>query len=65
MSLTFSPYHEVSETVALMADIGWTDWSAFDRNVVTVDGTGVTAEDFRRGHPRLDRADALEHGDAG
>ena len=44
MSLTFSPYHELNDRVALMADFGWTDWSAFDRNVITVDGSGMTAE---------------------
>jgi len=43
-SLTFSPYHEISETVALMADLGWTDWSAFDRNVITFDAGGAAVE---------------------
>ena len=44
MSVTFSPYHEFSEAFALMADIGWTDWSAFDRNVISFDGTGAIVE---------------------
>ena len=44
MSLTLSPYHELDEEWALMADLGWTDWSAFDRNVITFDGGGASTE---------------------
>ena len=44
MSVTVSAYHELTDMVALMADIGWTDWSAFDRNVITFTGTGASTE---------------------
>ncbi len=44
MSLTLSAYHEFNETVAVVADIGWTDWSAFDHNVITFTGAGVSTE---------------------
>jgi long-chain fatty acid transport protein len=44
MSVTLSGYHEVSERVALLADVGWTDWSAFDNNVIVFDGTGTSTE---------------------
>ncbi len=38
-NLTMSVYHHVSQTTALMLDVGWHDWSAFDRTVITVDET--------------------------
>jgi long-chain fatty acid transport protein len=44
MSATLSTYHEFSQKVALMLDAGWTDWSAFDYNVVTFDGSGAQVE---------------------
>jgi len=44
MSATVSAYHEVSQKVALMLDAGWADWSAFDYNVVTIDGSGQQVE---------------------
>ncbi len=44
MSATLSTYHEFSEKVALMLDAGWTDWSAFDYNVITFDNSGQQAE---------------------
>ncbi len=44
MSLTFSAYHEFTEKFALLADLGWTDWSAFDHNVITFTGGGVSTE---------------------
>lgn len=44
MSLTFSAYHEFTEQFALMADVGWTDWSAFDHNVISFDGGGMSVE---------------------
>ncbi len=42
MSLTLSPYHQLNEQWAVMADVGWTDWSAFDYNIITFDGTGMS-----------------------
>jgi long-chain fatty acid transport protein len=44
MSLTFSAYHEFTEQFAVMGDLGWTDWSAFDRNVITFDSSGTPVE---------------------
>ena len=44
MSATLSTYHEFSEKVALMLDAGWTDWSAFDYNVITFDNSGQQVE---------------------
>lgn len=44
MSATLSTYHELSEKVALMLDAGWTDWSAFDYQVITFDGSGAQVE---------------------
>lgn len=44
MSATLSTYHEFSEKVALMLDAGWTDWSAFDYQVITFDGSGAQVE---------------------
>jgi long-chain fatty acid transport protein len=39
-SLTLSAYQDVAEDVALLLDVGWTDWSAFDYNVISFDGSG-------------------------
>jgi len=44
MSATLSAYHELSQKVALMLDAGWTDWSAFDYNAVTLDSSGAQLE---------------------
>ena len=44
MSLTFSAYHDFNEQFALMADVGWTNWSAFDYNVISFDGGGASIE---------------------
>jgi long-chain fatty acid transport protein len=44
MSLTFSAYHDFSEQFAVVADLGWTNWGAFDYNVITFDGGGTSAE---------------------
>lgn len=44
MSATLSGYHELSDQVALLADVGWSNWQAFDRNVLTLDNSGRTAE---------------------
>ena len=44
MSLTFSAYHEFTGQFALLADLGWTDWSAFDNNVITFTGAGASAQ---------------------
>ena len=44
MSLTVSAYHEFTEQFALLADVGWTDWSEFDHNVITFTGAGVSTE---------------------
>ena len=37
-NLTFSLMQQVSPSVALLADLGWQDWSAFDKTIITVDG---------------------------
>ena len=37
-NLTLSAYHDFTESFALMADLGWQDWSAFDRTVISIDG---------------------------
>ncbi len=44
MSLTLSAYHELNATLALVADAGWTDWSAFDSNVISFDNSGNSTE---------------------
>ena len=44
MSVTFSAYHDLSKQFALVADVGWTNWSAFDYNVITFDGAGTSTE---------------------
>ncbi len=38
-NLTMSAYHQVSQTTALLLDIGWHNWDAFDRTIITVDET--------------------------
>ncbi len=44
-SLTLSGYHDFGDTVALVGDFGWQDWSAFDRTVISIDALGgVQAE---------------------
>ncbi len=43
-SLTFSAYHEFTEQFALLADVGWTDWSAFDHNVIAFTSGGISTE---------------------
>ncbi|MCZ6835079.1 MAG: outer membrane protein transport protein, partial [Planctomycetota bacterium] len=35
-SVVASVYHELNDKWAIMGDVGWTDWSAFDRTVITV-----------------------------
>lgn len=42
MSLTLSAYHELTEAVALMMDVGWTDWSAFDYNIISFEESGAS-----------------------
>jgi long-chain fatty acid transport protein len=37
-SLTASAYHELGERWALMADLGWSDWSTFDRTIINING---------------------------
>jgi len=37
MNATLSTYHEFSQKLALMLDVGWTNWGAFDYNVVSLD----------------------------
>jgi long-chain fatty acid transport protein len=44
MSLTFSGYHDFNEQFALVGDVGWTNWSAFDYNVISFDGGGGSVE---------------------
>jgi long-chain fatty acid transport protein len=51
--LTFSAYHELTPTLALLADLAWADWSVFDElrvnfsSVDTIQGTSsVTPEDW-------------------
>ena len=48
MSLTFSAYHEFTEQFALMADVGWTDWSAFDKTIISIDGLAGTQAEIPR-----------------
>ncbi len=43
-SVTVSLYEQFTETVAGMADFGWTDWSAYDRNVISFDDNDATVE---------------------
>lgn len=43
-SLTLSAYHDFTDRFALLADVGWTDWSAFDRNVISFDGSGQSVD---------------------
>ena len=43
-SLTFSGYHDINEQWAIMGDLGWQDWSSFDRTTITFDGTGTQVE---------------------
>ena len=46
-SLTLSAYHDINEKVAIMGDVGWTDWSVFDRTVINVgDPTLEIARDW-------------------
>jgi long-chain fatty acid transport protein len=44
MSLTLSAYHDFNEHFALLADFGWTNWNAFDKNIITFDGAGASTE---------------------
>ncbi len=43
-SLTFSAYHELNEQWALMADAGWTDWSAFDKTTINISNAPIPIE---------------------
>ncbi len=43
-SLTFSAYHELNERWTLLADAGWTDWSAFDRTVINISAVPFEAD---------------------
>jgi len=44
-SVTLSAYHDFSPTFALMADVGWQEWSDFDETIISIDGLdGVQAE---------------------
>ncbi|GMQ75437.1 MAG: outer membrane protein transport protein [Gammaproteobacteria bacterium] len=43
-SLTFSAYHELNERWTLLADAGWTDWSAFDRTVINISAIPIEAD---------------------
>ncbi len=43
-SLTFSAYHELDPRWAVLADVGWTDWSAFDRTVININGPAAQLE---------------------
>lgn len=44
MSVTLSGYHDINDSFSLVADFGWTDWSAFDNNVISFDGAGLSTE---------------------
>lgn len=44
MSVTLSGYHDLNDKFSLLADFGWTDWSAFDNNVISFDATGASTE---------------------
>jgi long-chain fatty acid transport protein len=44
-SLTLSSYHLIDPSVALLVDVGWQEWSAFDRTVIDIDALdGVQVE---------------------
>ncbi len=44
-SLTLSSYHLVSTSVAILVDLGWQEWSAFDRTIIDIDALdGVQVE---------------------
>jgi len=44
-SLTLSSHHQVSPSVALVVDLGWQEWSAFDRTAIDIDALdGVQVE---------------------
>jgi len=47
-SLTFSAYHDFNDTVALLADIGWQNWSAFERTIIAIDGGAGTQVEIPR-----------------
>jgi long-chain fatty acid transport protein len=44
MSVTFSGYHDLNDRFSLLADVGWTDWSAFDNNVISFNASGLSTE---------------------
>jgi len=41
-AVTLSGYHDINEQWAIMADVGWQEWSAYDRTVISIDG-GISA----------------------
>jgi long-chain fatty acid transport protein len=43
-SLTVSAYHELDNQWALLADAGWTDWSAFDKTVINISNAPIPIE---------------------
>jgi long-chain fatty acid transport protein len=44
-SVTLSSYHLVSPSVALLVDVGWQEWSAFDRTVIDIEALdGIQVE---------------------
>jgi long-chain fatty acid transport protein len=43
-SITFSAYHELDDRWALMADAGWTDWSAFDKTTININSGPIPIE---------------------
>jgi long-chain fatty acid transport protein len=43
-SLTLSAYHELDDQWALMADVGWTDWSAFDKTTINISNAPIPIE---------------------
>ena len=51
-SLSLSVYHRFTPAWAVMADVGWTQWSSFDKLVIDFDGSlrsrpSVTTENWR------------------
>ncbi len=43
-SASLSIYHQLSEKLALMADLTWTEWSSFDELVIKFEGAGIAGQ---------------------
>ncbi|MFO7983199.1 MAG: outer membrane protein transport protein [Desulfuromonadales bacterium] len=42
---SLSVYHELSDKLALMADLSWTGWSSFDKLTINFEGAGLAGRD--------------------